>query len=54
MFLKIIELTFSTSQHLEINPKNSNKGSALEWLSNFLKINIEDTIAIGDNNNESK
>ena len=52
VFKNEIELTFSTSQHLEINPKNSNKGEALEWLSNFLNINIEDTIAIGDNNND--
>lgn len=47
-----IEITFSSSNYLEINKKNSNKGSALEWLANYLNINIEDTIAIGDNNND--
>ena len=52
IFNKEISISFSSDVYLEINSNNVSKGIALEWLSNYLKINISETIAIGDNNND--
>ena len=52
IFKDDISISFSSDIYLEINSNNVNKGIALEWLSNYLKINISETIAIGDNNND--
>ena len=52
IFKDDISISFSSEVYLEINSNNVNKGIALEWLSNYLKININETIAIGDNNND--
>lgn len=47
-----IKITSSVKNNLEINSYNANKGNGLESLSNFLGISLEETAAIGDNNND--
>ena len=47
-----ISISTSANMYLEINAKNVNKGNALEWLANYLKIDMKETIAIGDNSND--
>ena len=39
-------------EYLDIVPKSTNKKSALEFLSSYLKINSKDVLAIGDNLND--
>ena len=39
-------------QFLEINSFGVNKGEALKWLSNYLNIDVKQTIAIGDDYND--
>lgn len=39
-------------EYLDIIPKNVSKGTALEFLSNYLKINKDEVLAIGDNLND--
>ncbi len=52
LFKDEIEISFSSEKYLEINIKGANKGSSLKFLSNYLKINISEVIAIGDNDND--
>ena len=47
-----ISISTSANMYLEINANNVNKGNALEWLANYLKIDMKETIAIGDNSND--
>lgn len=47
-----LKITSSVKDNLEINSYNANKGNGLEKLSKFLKIYLEETAAIGDNNND--
>ena len=37
---------------MEFNAFGVSKGEALKWLSNYLKVDIKETIAIGDNYND--
>jgi len=46
---KIIDKEY---EYLDIIPKNVSKGSALEILGNYLKINKDEILAIGDNLND--
>lgn len=39
-------------EYLDIIPKNVSKGNALEFLGNYLKINKDEILAIGDNLND--
>ena len=39
-------------EYLDITPKHIGKGYALEYLSNFLKVDKEDIMSIGDNLND--
>ncbi len=39
-------------EYLDITPKHIGKGYALEYLSNFLKVDKEDIMSIGDNVND--
>lgn len=39
-------------EYLDITPKNIGKGYALNYLSNFLKVDTSDVLAIGDNIND--
>ena len=42
----------SSNRFLEFNSYGVDKGEALKWISNYLKIDIKETIAIGDNYND--
>ena len=47
-----ISYFMSGSKMIEINSFGVCKGEALKWLSNYLKIDIKETIAIGDDFND--
>lgn len=47
-----IKITSSVEDNLEINTHNANKGNGLEKLAKLLGINLKETAAIGDNNND--
>lgn len=46
--------SYSSNRYLEFNTLGIDKGFALRWLAKYLNIDIEDTIAIGDNYNDEK
>lgn len=48
----LVEVSYSSSRYLEFNRLGVNKGQALLWLANYLHIPIQQTIAIGDNEND--
>lgn len=45
-------MSYSSYRYLEFNPIGVSKGAALNWLAQYLDINISQTIAIGDNYND--
>ena len=47
-----IELAFSASTFLEINSKNQSKGNGVLDYCKYKNIDIKDTIAVGDNEND--
>ncbi|MCD7950416.1 MAG: Cof-type HAD-IIB family hydrolase [Erysipelotrichaceae bacterium] len=47
-----VSFTFSSNRYLEMNKKGVNKGEAIHWLSDYLHVDIQDTVAIGDNYND--
>lgn len=51
---KAAEFDFIRSENIffELLPKNINKGKVLQVLSNYLKIDIQNTLAIGDYDND--
>ena len=48
-----VDCFISSNQYLEINPKGVNKGEAVKWLCEYLKIKKENTMAIGDSYNDT-
>lgn len=46
-------ISYSSYRYLEFNPLGVSKGAALEWLADYLHIDRQDTIAIGDNYNDT-
>lgn len=44
--------SYSSNRYMELFSKDTSKGIALEWLANYLNIDIKDTIAIGDHYND--
>ena len=48
-----IELVSSFTGAIDIMEKGITKGMALEFIANYLKIPMEQTLAIGDNNNDA-
>lgn len=48
-----LDLMYSNEYYLELIPKGSGKGSALKWLSDYLGIKPENTMAAGDADNDS-
>ena len=46
------DMFFSCPEFLEIMPKGIDKGGAVRQLSGFLRIPVEDTIAVGDERND--
>lgn len=51
--LKNIEIVSSFENGIDIMTSNINKGTALEFVANYLEIPISQTLAIGDNNNDA-
>lgn len=47
-----MEISYSSSRYLEFNPRGVSKGSGLLRLAELLKVDPQDTIAIGDNIND--
>ncbi len=50
--IKNISVTSSGDTYIEIRPKDSDKGNALEVVSNYLKIEKNEILTIGDNDND--
>lgn len=44
--------SFSSNRYLEFNAPGVDKGYGLRWLANYLNIDLDKTIAIGDNYND--
>lgn len=51
-FATKLNLICSESNYLELLPKDASKGNAFKVLADYLKIPIEETIAIGDERND--
>jgi len=47
-----IDVSYSSNRYLEFNTLGVNKGAGLKRLADFLGVDINDTIAIGDNVND--
>lgn len=47
-----ITVSFSSDRYIELNTLGVNKGKGLKHLANYLNIDIEETIGIGDNFND--
>ena len=47
-----ITITASTSNYIEVRPKNSNKGIALKTLLEYYEIEKSEILSIGDNDND--
>lgn len=47
-----VSISFSSNRYMELNTAGVDKGSGLTELARHLQINLEDTIAIGDNFND--
>lgn len=50
--LKNVTITSSNKNYVEIRPMNSNKGIALSFLTDYLNISQDNTLSIGDNDND--
>ena len=49
---KQFSISYSSYRYLEFNPLGVSKGSALKWLADYLHIDKQNVIAIGDNYND--
>ena len=47
-----MDVCFSCYEYLEFMPVGINKGNAIHWMSDFLRIPMEHTIAVGDADND--
>ena len=47
-----INCFIGANRYLEINPKRVDKGEAVKWLCQYLNVKKENTMAIGDSNND--
>lgn len=47
-----LSISFAGNLVLELSPKHTTKGSGLQFLAKHLQIPIEDTIAVGDSDND--
>lgn len=47
-----MDVSYSSNRYIEFNHKGVNKGAGLKQLAELLHIDIQDTIAIGDNYND--
>ena len=51
-FNEALDIFISSGQYLELNPKGVNKGVAVKWLCDYLKIEKINTMGIGDSDND--
>ncbi len=49
---KVVDISYSSNRYLEFNQLGINKGEGLRFLSQYLQIPLEETMAIGDNFND--
>lgn len=49
-----LSISFTETNNLEASPKGITKGSGLVELCNFLNIDISETVAVGDGNNDKE
>ena len=49
-----ISYTHGGSAYIEVRPGNSNKGKALEFVSNVLELSRDQVLALGDNDNDAE
>ncbi|MFD2257229.1 HAD-IIB family hydrolase [Luteolibacter algae] len=47
------QVIYSTSRDLDILPVAANKGNAITWLTNYLGVNLQETVVAGDSGNDS-
>ena len=47
-----MDVCFSCYEYLEFMPAGINKGNSIRWMSNYLNIPMENTIAVGDAEND--
>ena len=47
-----IDVCFSCYEYLEFMPAGINKGNSIKWMCNYLNIPLENTIAVGDAEND--
>ncbi|WP_173655128.1 Cof-type HAD-IIB family hydrolase [Sharpea azabuensis] len=47
-----VSFSFSSNRYIEMNAKGIDKGYGISWLCDYLKIDLKDAIAIGDNYND--
>jgi Cof subfamily protein (haloacid dehalogenase superfamily) len=51
-FNENLDIFISSGKYLEINPKGVNKGVAVKWLCDYLKVEKNQTMGIGDSDND--
>ena len=51
-FNENLDIFISSGKYLEINPKGVNKGVAVKWLCDYLKVEKNQTMGIGDADND--
>ncbi|HAB51988.1 MAG TPA: hypothetical protein DCE80_07450 [Ignavibacteriales bacterium] len=49
-----ISYTHGGTAYIEVRPKNSNKGTALDFVANSLNLTINQVLAMGDNDNDAE
>ena len=47
-----IDVCFSCYEYLEFVPAGINKGNSIRWMCDYMNIPLEDTIAVGDAEND--
>lgn len=48
-----VQVVYSSLKHLDVVPKTANKGNALHWLCDHLKVDLGNVIVTGDTANDS-
>jgi sucrose-6-phosphatase len=46
-------VVYSGARYLDVLPKNTNKGGALQWLCEHLRVPLENVLVVGDTGNDS-
>ena len=49
-----VSISYGGSSYIEVRPYLGNKGYALEYVANFLKLGSENILAVGDNDNDAE